>query len=293
MNVDQYMALRAIAQAGSISKAASQAHLSPSSLSRTLKALEGELGAALFDRNGKHLALNEYGKIALHHAGVMEEELANAVEDIRSAKSRNGRVLRVYFRNSLGNTGAVLAPFIRMHQDDQLDIVLSKAEAMTEGFDLEFTSTIHDFKPSETDALLCDESYCVVVSPDHWCAGKSVVSLSELRKESFIMPPGDGGKFIERICRGAGFKPQATASCPQVWTAIKAAMQGRGVLIAPQLSMIAGSCSEIVRVPLKDDIGIRHLRIRANDGFELNDLAKELIEYLEGYFKAANVLDSE
>ena len=290
MNPDQLMAFRAVALAGSISKAALRLHSSPSSLSRTVKSLESELGVELFDRHGRHLSLNQYGKVALHHSGVINEELANAVEDIRAAETREGKVLRIYFRNSLGNTGAALSSFIRMHQDDQLDIVLSKAEAQTEGFDLEFTSTIYEIVPDETNFLLATEGYCIAVSPDHWCAGRDEVSLSELKAEPFVIPPGDGGAFVLGICRKVGFKPRETIVCPQVWNAIRVVMQGRGVLIAPELSMLAGFSDEIARIPLKDDLGIRYLEIRLREGFALNDLAKELIDYLGGYFENAKRL---
>ncbi len=286
MNPDQLMAFRAVALAGSISKASLQLHCSASSLSRTIKSLESELGVELFDRNGRHLSLNQYGEVALHHSGMIVEELANAVEDIRAAEAREGKVLRVYFRNSLGSTGAALSSFIRMHQDDQLDIILSKAEAQTEGFDLEFTSTIYEIVPSETEFLLATEGYCIAVSPDHWCAKREMVSLSELKNEPFILPPGDGGAFVLGICRNVGFRPKETIVCPQVWNAIRVAMQGRGILIAPELSMLAGFGNEIARVPLKENLGIRYLGIKVNEGFALTDLAKELIDYLRDYFES-------
>lgn len=285
MNPEQFMAFREVARAGSISKAALKMHVSASSLSRAVKQLETELGVSLFDRNGRHLELNQYGVIALHHASFMDETLTNVVNDIRAAKERAGKVLRIYFRNSLGGTAAMLAPFIRMHPNDQLDIILSKNEALTEGYDLEFTSTMHDFEPNDSDFLLCDEGYCVVVSQNHALATRESVALSELCDESFITPPGDGGAFISRICRNAGFKPKHVLECPQVWTSIRAAAKGSGVLIAAELSMLAGFDEDIARIPLRDNIGTRHLRIRAREDFELTLLANELVEYMESYFK--------
>ena len=75
-----------------------------------------------------------------------------------------------------------------------------------------------------------------------------------------------------------------------MWNAIRVVMQGRGVLIAPELSMLAGFSDEIARIPLKDNLGVRYLGIRAREGFILSDLAKELIDYLGGYFENAKRL---
>jgi LysR family transcriptional regulator, transcription activator of glutamate synthase operon len=284
MNIDQFMAFRDVAQAGSISKAALKTHVSASSLSRTVKALENELGTELFDRNGRHLMLNQFGQIALHHADVMNEELENAVNDIQSAKNRAGRLLRIYFRHSLGSTGAAMASFIRMHPEAQLDIILSKNEALTEGYDLQFASDVHEFEEDEANILLGEEGYCMVVPNDHWSVNGSAKALSEFRNETFIMPPGDGGNFVFRTCRGAGFKPKHIIECPQVWTSVRMASQGLGVLIAPELSMLAGIKQDFAQVPLKDNIGKRYLHIAFTKGYEPDALAYELVEYMQNYF---------
>ena len=55
-----------VAKTLNISKAAEQLFISQSSLSQTIKRLETEVGYPLFDRNGKHITLNENGIIFLN-----------------------------------------------------------------------------------------------------------------------------------------------------------------------------------------------------------------------------------
>lgn len=60
-----------IASEGGMSRAARRLNVSPSSLSVQLKALENQLGQALFERKGKALVLTEAGRIALDYANTV------------------------------------------------------------------------------------------------------------------------------------------------------------------------------------------------------------------------------
>jgi LysR family transcriptional activator of nhaA len=71
LNYNHLRCFRAIAHAGSLTKAAAQLNLSQSALSVQVKALEARLGHALFDRVGKRLVLTEAGKVALDHADTV------------------------------------------------------------------------------------------------------------------------------------------------------------------------------------------------------------------------------
>lgn len=69
LNYHHLKYFRAIARQGGLTKAAEHLNVSPSSLSVQLKALEEQLGHALFFlREGKSLLLTDAGKIALSYA---------------------------------------------------------------------------------------------------------------------------------------------------------------------------------------------------------------------------------
>lgn len=62
MKIEQMEYVVEIAKAGSISEAANKFFLTPSSLSQSIKSLEDELGATLFVRTNKGVALTAFGK---------------------------------------------------------------------------------------------------------------------------------------------------------------------------------------------------------------------------------------
>ncbi|MEF2845922.1 MAG: LysR family transcriptional regulator [Eggerthellaceae bacterium] len=292
ISLDELLIIKEVVHYGSISYAAQKMHVSTSSLSRTIKQVERDLGAALFWRNGRHLVLNQYGKIMLHYTDVAEKIMSDAVVEIAEMKERQEKLIRIYFHHSLGNTSAVLAPFIRMHPDIQLDIILSNTEAKTKGFDLEFVSTREEgFDPDAVQ--LANEHYVLAVSPSHRLAHASSVSITDLQNEAFVVPPAEhGGALLDEVCRVGGFRPSKKIDCPQVWGALHYVEQGIGVLVAPELSMLAGLESQVVKIPLEGVtagslLGTRHLQIIWSPNYEPTPAAWALVHFLQQYFKEA------
>ena len=78
-------AFRAVAETGHLPSAANELHVVASSLSRTVKQLEDELGVLLFDRTTKSLVLNESGKtllLAVREAmRIVDDALGVAIGD--------------------------------------------------------------------------------------------------------------------------------------------------------------------------------------------------------------------
>ena len=88
MTIEKLEYFYTIAKYNSISKAASELHVSKSTLSASLKDLESELGHLLFDRNGNSLTLNSYGDkivqsvyIILNEAKKMKLNLHEMIEN--------------------------------------------------------------------------------------------------------------------------------------------------------------------------------------------------------------------
>ena len=77
----------AIAQAGSVSKAAQGLYLSQPAVSRSLKRLEEDLGAQLFDREAVPLRLTQAGEETLRRE---YERILRQAEDMRRAMEEEG-----------------------------------------------------------------------------------------------------------------------------------------------------------------------------------------------------------
>lgn len=80
----------AVASAGSISSAAHSLHIAQPALSVQIKQLEEQLGAALFDRHPRGVALTAVGERLLGHAVEIPRRVDVAYDDVRQAVDQPG-----------------------------------------------------------------------------------------------------------------------------------------------------------------------------------------------------------
>lgn len=85
----------AVAHGASLTRAASQLHVSQSALSVQIRKLEDWLGQELFERQGKRLVLTEAGRIALDYADTIFGAGAELVSTLRGRDTAALQVLRV------------------------------------------------------------------------------------------------------------------------------------------------------------------------------------------------------
>ena len=67
MELNQLSCFLQAAKTEHITQAAEQLHMTQPALSKVIARLEDDLGVRLFDREGKHIRLNEYGQVALRY----------------------------------------------------------------------------------------------------------------------------------------------------------------------------------------------------------------------------------
>lgn len=95
MNLRQLEHLVALAESGSFTQAAERVHLTQSALSRSVQALEDELGAPLLDRIGKRSELTPLGHAVLARArriGLEAAEIRRSAELLRQGEAGTIRV---------------------------------------------------------------------------------------------------------------------------------------------------------------------------------------------------------
>src|SRR5215210_2419050 len=87
--------VRAVAQAGSVTRAANRLHLTQSALSHQLKDAEAEFGTLFFTRVNKRMILTTAGERLLKSAHIVLDEMRRVEEDIRQLRLNREGVLRI------------------------------------------------------------------------------------------------------------------------------------------------------------------------------------------------------
>ncbi len=94
MELNQLKQLLAVAENGTISKAAEKLSLSQPALSRSLRRLEEELGVSLFDHHKNKVVMNETGKTAVQKAADVLKALDAFTEETRRVGNAS-RTIRI------------------------------------------------------------------------------------------------------------------------------------------------------------------------------------------------------
>lgn len=94
MEMNQLIYFRAVANSGSVTKAAEELFITQSALSRTIQRLELEVGSKLFIRDKGRFELSENGRVFLSHVQMALGELERAIQEIDQNEHRT--TIRVY-----------------------------------------------------------------------------------------------------------------------------------------------------------------------------------------------------
>ncbi|MCD0503358.1 LysR family transcriptional regulator [Bordetella petrii] len=101
MDLRQLRYFVAVAEEASFTAAARRLNISQPPLSMQIKALEESLGARLFDRAHRNLALTEAGRVFLEQARLTLSQMASAVQLAKLAQRGETGVLRIAFTGSV------------------------------------------------------------------------------------------------------------------------------------------------------------------------------------------------
>ncbi|HEY3682138.1 MAG TPA: LysR family transcriptional regulator [Streptosporangiaceae bacterium] len=180
----------AVADTGSVTAAARAVHVAQPSVSRQLRALEHELGAALFVRGPGPLRLSAAGKRFRPIARDLVTRAGRAADVMRSADGERSLILTVLAPPATVNY--LLAPFIAAHGAD-LPMLDARQEEPLRVFetlardDTDFAiSTIPPPGQLESRSL-GDARIWAQVPPGHRLAGRASVPLPELLSEPLIV----------------------------------------------------------------------------------------------------------
>ena len=235
----------AIAEEGNVTRAALRLGIQQPPLSQQLRALEHELGTALFDRLPRGMALTAAGAVFLDEARAILDRTAQSIARTRLAAS--GQVGRI----TLGvTTSASLHPLIpdilgRYHRAFPavaLDVREANASDLTEALargelDAAFVRVAVSQPLGLVFEELLRERFTVVLPDGHAMAGRRL-RLAGLRDEKFILVrrPAAPGMYAQVLqsCRAAGFEPVVAAEVGRMLTALGLVAAGLGVTLVPK-----------------------------------------------------------
>lgn len=180
----------AVARELHFGRAAASLHLSPSSLSGQISALERRLGRPLFQRSSRSVELTEFGRGLL----PLADKAVSALQEVLdwAGSEAAAPCLRVGLMVSSPQFRDIMAAAAERMSDVQWQIrqlgFLGCHAALERGeIDCAFVAEVGNVPAANVDAVPLWEEGCVlVVSDAHPLAGRAAVGLAEIGGETFL-----------------------------------------------------------------------------------------------------------
>lgn len=171
MELSQLRIFQAVAETGSVTRAAEQLHRVPSNLSTRLRQLEEQLGVELFHRERQRLQLSPAGKVLLDYAGRML-----ALHDEAFAAVQGGQPAGEFILGSMYSTAAIhlpnlLARYHKAYPAVNLQVQTAPSGELLEGLlagRLDAALLDGPLSLAGLDGVpLCEETLVLLTEPDH------------------------------------------------------------------------------------------------------------------------------
>jgi DNA-binding transcriptional LysR family regulator len=216
MELRQLTTFVAVAETGGFGRAADRLHVVQSAVSATVRGLEAELGARLFERTTRRVELSDAGRALLPEARRVLAAAAIARDAVDQVGSGLRGSVTIGTMQAQGmralSVPALLADFLADHPDVEVSMrhpggSARTADEVREGsLDLAFVALPPGRRPGLRLTLLAGEPMALVCSSHHPLAGRRRVELAALADEAFVdLPAGWGTHMIaERAFQAAG-----------------------------------------------------------------------------------------
>ncbi|MGX1830146.1 LysR family transcriptional regulator [Paenibacillus taichungensis] len=202
-----------LARCEHVTEAAGKLHVTQSSLSKTIQRLEDDLGVPLFDRLGKKLRLNEFGRTFLRRTEKALFELEQGKQEIADLSNPDHGTLQLAVTTASTLPG-ILREFRKNKPNVQFHVQMLTLEEMSTLLhrgEIDFCLSSPPIHGDDIECQILFEDPIVVAVPlDHRYADRSSITLEELKDEWFVgVKKGYGIRdLVDSKCQTAGFVPK-------------------------------------------------------------------------------------
>ncbi|AIR96301.1 LysR family transcriptional regulator [Streptomyces glaucescens] len=234
----------AVAEEGTLTRAAERLFVSQPALTRQIRQLETQLGVRLFTRSRTGMTVTEPGRILAERVPALLADWDQVLRETKGAASRAARVLRVGFLGSAANeaTPRIIAEFTRRRPGWRVEMRQSPWSEPSAGLaagdvDVALLQLPFPGQDELRTAVLFTEPRWVALPDGHPLAERTVIPFRELWDEPFVAAPPETGWWRDRWLAtderdGRPVRIGAVTDKPDDW--LSAIANGYGIALAPE-----------------------------------------------------------
>lgn len=234
-----------VAEEQSFTRAAARLHTAQSAVSATIRALESELGATLFHRSTRRVALSPTGAALLPKARAVLDSVADVTDTMARVKGEISGPLAVGFMAAvtLVDVPRILGDFAKQYPDVQITMRTSQQGSLgltrmikSGQLDVAFIANPDHKDPELRLATLASSPLVLAVPLNHPMADRAAASLHEMLDLPFIESPSGYGNraVVDSAFARAGLTRTSRFEISDIAEAAALARNGLGAIFLPE-----------------------------------------------------------
>lgn len=286
MELTQLYYFYVAAQYEHITKASRALRIAQPALTQAIHRLEEELSVPLFDRKGRGIVLNEYGKVVMHHAAEIFARMDQMKAELARLSGNENHTIRLNVLAASRMVTDILIAYKRLRPESAFQLMQNEE---SQECDI-CISTIAPFEKVDDSAhrydIFQEEIYLAVPSGSPY-AGRPSISLKEVADADFISLAGS--KHLRRICDGyceaEGFTPNIIFESDSSSTVHDLIAAGLGIGFWPAYSWGAFSKKGLALLPISAPSCKRNLVLTCHTDVSASPLLEDFYQFICRYMK--------
>ncbi|GAF13907.1 LysR family transcriptional regulator [Bacillus sp. JCM 19046] len=257
MEWEQFRYFLTLAKLEHVTQAANELAITQSALSRSIARFESEIGVPLFDRRGRSLKLNAYGKRFKLRVESMQNEFEQGKQELQELLDPEKGNVAFGFLHSLSKEQIpqLIASFRVTHPSITFDLEQNASHLLVEQLEsgrldycLISPNQLATHPQIEFTALFKEDLF-VYVPKNHFLAAQQSVTLTDIKDEAIVHLKQDFSlrHFVDDLFNHVGIEPEITFEGAEVDTVAGLVAAGLGISILPDIPY---KPANVVQLPL-------------------------------------------
>ncbi|WP_080636564.1 LysR family transcriptional regulator [Sinorhizobium meliloti] len=248
----------AVANTLNFTRAGERVHLSQSSVTEQIQALEADLGVKLFDRSRRRLTLTPAGQRLLGYATGLIDLADEAYSAVASTSATVSGNLVIGGLETLCSTRLpeVVAKFSRRYPAVEVTLKTADSRGLRDGtrngdLDVSFFFGEAAAAAGVRSEVVAEEELLIILPPNHRLAGREAIKPEDLADEAFLVtPPGCVYRkmFDEASAAMLPERPRRAGEFASIGSIRSLVEAGLGCALFPR-SALAAHPTRLVAVP--------------------------------------------
>lgn len=292
MEIQQLQYFKVVAEMEHMTQAAEKMNVSQPALSKSISNIESNIGVPLFDRQGRSIKLNRYGKLFLESVDIILNEYEKAKLEIGSLVMPGFGEVSLGFIHTLGMevVPELMANVPQQYPNMRFNLTQATSYSLLLGLedgsiDLSLSQRLISKEVDIEWIELWSEELFVIVPNDHQFANRDSIRLEEIKDEPFIsIKRGNALRHIvDKLFAEAGITMNETFSGEEMHTIAGFVGSGLGVSLIPNVKGM--NEYNVKKIRVTKPICERKIGVAWVKGRYLSPAAQQFKNYLIDYYK--------